>query len=179
MKWEEWCAESAGCAWGHRERHSCEECRAILENVSFRSLRVMPELKCVYIVLVTIRDEKVRLQLLHIKWNLPDTMSAIDNTHDPLIPTDSREPLKGKPYTGITDDSVEHSSTNLETLLASLTDNFTESALELVLGDREFKAHFSKLEVGVLCQGDDAFLHGSIHTLEVNKGLSGLEVQIV
>lgn len=128
---------------------------------------------------MTIRDEEVGLQLLHVKWNVPNAVGAIDHAQNTLFPADGSESLKGESTTGVTDNGVENSSANLEALLASLAHDFTEPALELVLGDREFKAHLPRLEIGVLLQGDNAFLHGSVHRLEVNEGLPGLEVQVI
>lgn len=128
---------------------------------------------------MTIRDEEVGLQLLHVKWNMPNAVGAIDHAQDTLFPADGSEPLKGESTTGVTDNGVENSSAHLETLLASLADNFTEPTLELVLGDGEFKAHLPGLEIGVLLQGDDALLHGSVHRLEVDESLPGLEVQVI
>ncbi len=65
-------------------------------------------------LLVAVRDEKVRLQLAHVEMNVPNTVSTIDHTQDPLLPADGSEPLEGEAHTRIANDGIEDSRANHE-----------------------------------------------------------------
>lgn len=58
--------------------------------------------------LMTIRDEKVRIQLPQIKRDLSHPMRAIDAAQDPKTSTLLRKPLKRKPDTRQSTDGLKH-----------------------------------------------------------------------
>lgn len=101
---------------------------------------------------MAIGDEKVWLQLAHVQRDLSDTVCAVDHTQDTLFPADSNEALKGKAHPGIADNSIKHSSTDLESLVTSLADHLAEPTFELIPRDGILKCHFPGLERSVLLQ---------------------------
>jgi hypothetical protein len=111
--------------------------------------------------------------------DMSNTMGSINDAQNAFFTTDSSQPLKWETHTGVANNAIEDSSPDLETLLAGLTNNLVESALQLIFSNGILERHFPGLEGGMLLQRDDALLDGAVDRLEIDECFIGLESQIV
>lgn len=128
---------------------------------------------------MTIRDEEIRLKRLHIQTDLPDTMGAVDNTQDGFLTTNLDQSLERKPDAGVTHDRIENSRAHREPLIASPINHLEEPTFQLALGDGILESDLPGLQRAMLLKRDNAFLDGAVDGLEIDEGLSRLEIQVI